>query len=641
LTLPQSTTPDPDATLTPPVEFVPSRRRKEKLYETVYLGEPKEQPDLVVAAMERVSSPKQEREGYGLEAQHRLILTRMTLEYVTKLGLYVEVHVYRDVQQRDANVLSKRPMLDQLVRDIPLRGIKHVWCVRIDRFEGDGGEMYGYTKTTVKLAGASFFHTELERGPFDPEGRHEGLLGYIKADEAKAEKGKILDRTAEGRATRVAKGMTPGANTTFGLAWQPERIDGKLRNRVYQTPHPTERVIVREIFLLYRDVVRNLRKLADALNEQQKASPSGGKWSASTVGYLLRNEAYIGIGYKNKTNPETNAQVPRSHWVVVPNSIRPDADGNNVVDDELFHDVQALLDQRGTGGRPRIGREFLLGGGYCRCAYCGLTMTGTVRGPNERAAGLRQYVCRNKQVDSPCYAGTGPSVNDRKVEDALWSAVVAMATNRERVAASFERLRGEAGPTAERALLAEQAIAETQANIANWQASLKDLDPDLQGGIIGDMNKAAARLRALRAEQAAEATRAAALRGELVDLEAWLGDLAELDADADALFGVDEAARRSIIERFKVVIWVRKASDPEGRFSVRAHVPLPRSASLTEAEAGGEVLRVEPTNGVYPIGQFSPPARRRLSRDPLNLDACLALDLTPFVAFDQPEGSAA
>ena len=154
--------------------------------------------------------------------------------------------------------------------------------------------------------------------------------------------------------------------------------------------------VVREIYSLYLQG-HGVVGIASALTERGVPTPTMHKkekglryfnpgsefcsekhraWSCKTIARILRNEAYIGtltqgmerkISYKSKKS----MPLPRSDWVVIKNNHTP------IVDEDVFHGVQKLMD------RKRRGRSFSKGyeeakphvlAGKLLCADCGSAM---------------------------------------------------------------------------------------------------------------------------------------------------------------------------------------------------------------------------------------------------------------------------
>jgi hypothetical protein len=103
----------------------------------------------------------------------------------------------------------------------------------------------------------------------------------------------------------------------------------------------THAVVVRRILDEYVTGGRSIRHIVGALNDEGVPAAAGGRWHHSTVGHLLRNEAYVGRLYWNQTEsvPDPRParhtrQVPRpkDEWISIP--------GPAIVDDDTFEAVQ-------------------------------------------------------------------------------------------------------------------------------------------------------------------------------------------------------------------------------------------------------------------------------------------------------------
>lgn len=92
--------------------------------------------------------------------------------------------------------------------------------------------------------------------------------------------GTAVDRIRE----QVAAGKHAGGRIPYGYR---RKAAGRL------TPDPEQADVVRRIFRLRRHD-QSLRAIATRLNDRDIPAPSGGRWRASTVRYVLNNEIYHG-----------------------------------------------------------------------------------------------------------------------------------------------------------------------------------------------------------------------------------------------------------------------------------------------------------------------------------------------------------
>jgi hypothetical protein len=660
---PQSTTPDPDATPAParPGRVVSLRHRADKLTQVIEVGPDGRAVDVDVAALCRVSSAKQE-DGFSLEAQRDKIVARIEEDYVAKRGLRVRVHVYSDVNTHDDD---DRPMLDQVARDIRPKGIAHVWIMILGRFERGGiGKFFSY-KETITSRDALLNYTTMRRDAFEPPDETEELQEVFEVWQAKREKAHIILQTTNGKDKRRAAGMLPGSNDTYGLIWRGEVKPNRPKpyHRAYQEPHPRERQIVLDIFLMYRDEGLSMRAIARRLNERREPSPGAaepdglaaghghsGLWQASTVAEILGNEAYIGIGHRDKWEQVPGQKFnggrrkqrlrPRSEWTPAPGAIRPDREGKNVVPDDLFEDVRRLRAARRSPGKPARTGVHLLAGGYVRCAYCQTIMAGRTQPDTGRRPGYRTYQCCRQKAGDSCYERGGATTSADRVEEVAWAAMEWLLDRPEEIARAFERMQADDGPAAAALDEAERRQALARARVEAWRDEFNDAVATgrlagLRDLLRAEMASAGAELAASEADVVSTRERLAATRVGREHLRAVLETVGEarveLRAEARALgLGPSWELKRRTIEAFRLVVWVRKAKDGSGpRYEARAHVPLPERAGPVGPEAGGEALPVS-TGATRRIGQHQARARRP---DPLALDRCLAIPLPPDATF--------
>jgi len=112
------------------------------------------------------------------------------------------------------------------------------------------------------------------------------------------------------------------------------------RGPAHLVVHEAEAAVVKRIFA---DLLggTSIRRIAVALASKGTASPDGKPlWPLATIGRLLRNEAYVGRLYWNRTHTSYDPSVgrnrqsrrPREDWVQIPVPA--------IVSDETFEAVQ-------------------------------------------------------------------------------------------------------------------------------------------------------------------------------------------------------------------------------------------------------------------------------------------------------------
>jgi site-specific DNA recombinase len=282
-----------------------------------------------------------------------------------------------------------RPGLDAL-RDAAEAGlIERVWCLSPDRL----ARVYAYQVIVLdELArhGVGVRFTDAPPINDDPQAK---LLTQVQGVIAEYERAKIAERYRRGKLFRSRAGEVLAWRTPYGYRRQPRDAHGPARLEVFEP----EAAVVRRIFADAAVGGHSLREIIRRLAADQVPPPAGRDrlWSTSTLSKLLRNEAYIGRVYFNRTEAvpdprpgKRSKQVPRPRedWIAIA--------------------VPALIDEPTFEAAHRAGRDnsqwsprrtepgqWLLRG-LVKCGTCGVgTNCHKMRGRN--GTWHRYYYCRN------------------------------------------------------------------------------------------------------------------------------------------------------------------------------------------------------------------------------------------------------
>ena len=282
-----------------------------------------------------------------------------------------------------------RPGLDAL-RDAAEAGlVERVWCLSPDRLARayayqvlvlDELERFGVTVAFTDSPGLA---------ADDPQAV---LLTQVQGVIAEYEKAKIAERYRRGKLFRARAGEIVTWKTSYGYRRIPRSAaTGQAHHEIYEP----EAAVVRRIFT-DRAAGITMREICRRLNAEAIPSPTGKPtWGHSTICRLLRNEAYIGRVYYNRTEsvPDRrptrgHRQVPRDRedWIAI--------DCPRIISDELFQ-AAARVATDNTKWSPRRAEpgQWLLKG-LVKCGVCGVgTNCHKMRGRN--GTWHRYYYCRN------------------------------------------------------------------------------------------------------------------------------------------------------------------------------------------------------------------------------------------------------
>ena len=214
----------------------------------------------------------------------------------------------------------------------------------------------------------------------------------ISALIAEYERAKIAERYRRGKLWRARAGEVIAWKCSYGYRRLPRCAEHAAHLEVYEP----EAAIVRRIFRDYVQGNLSMRQITWHLNQERVLSPSGKSiWGASTIGRLLRNEAYIGRVYYNRTTsvldryPGKGARQvrrPRDQWIAIPVPA--------IIMEELFEAAQRVSYDNSQWSPRRTGLNHWLLRGLVRCGHCGVSVScHKMRGRN--GTFHYYYYCRN------------------------------------------------------------------------------------------------------------------------------------------------------------------------------------------------------------------------------------------------------
>ena len=287
-----------------------------------------------------------------------------------------------------------RPALDRL-RDAAEAGVlEGVVCLCADRL----ARAYAYQVLILEELERLGVTVRFLEGPAlgaDPQAT---LLVQMQGVIAEYERAKIAERYRRGKLYRARAGEVCFWKMSYGF----RRVvpdSGPARMEIFEP----EAQVVREIFRAYVEDERPMRQIAHDLHDRSVPSPTGKPvWGVSTIGRLLRNEAYIGTVYYNRreaidgngprgarTRKTRYRERPREEWIAIPVPA--------IVDQATFERAQQVSrDNSKWNPRGAEPGAWLLRG-LIECGHCRVGANcHKMRGRN--GAFHRYYYCRNHDV---------------------------------------------------------------------------------------------------------------------------------------------------------------------------------------------------------------------------------------------------
>jgi site-specific DNA recombinase len=280
----------------------------------------------------------------------------------------------------------------------------------------------------LRRVGVEVIFVDQPTVPDGPQGQlWLGLQGLF----AEHERTQITERLRRGKLYRMRHGQLVSPNPPYGYRYIPVSQPGGGR----WLEHPVEAQVVRTIYRWYTEECLTITQIVDRLNGARDHTPSRGKrWHYSTVETILKQPAYTGRAYYNRTRtcPETVGQPkkygrgrlrrpsheprPCEEWIEI--SVPA------LIPEEVWQRTQERLEMNQQFASRNNKRHFYLLRSLLVCGVCGRTLTGRT------SDGCTYYYCsnrgKNRDPDVPPHAC---SIAGRTVEPLVWQAVCELLHN--------------------------------------------------------------------------------------------------------------------------------------------------------------------------------------------------------------------
>jgi site-specific DNA recombinase len=386
------------------------------------------------------------------------------------------------------------------------------------------------------------------------------LLLQMQGMMAEYERAKILERSRRGKlhAARAGRASAFG-KAPYGYRYV-RKADGNGEAR--WVIHAEEAAVVRQLFQWMGVEGCSLAEIGRRLKQQGTRTQTGlSTWLSRTIWGMLKNEAYVGTAFFNKTSSTARRQRlrPSRGHPDHPRRVRslrttPVQDQIPVpvpaiIDETLFRAAQERLgENRKRNRRPPQGVRYLLQGllvcGKCGYAFCGQTTPH--RNPGGGPPPYQYYLCTGSMFgrcdrERVCW---NKSVRMEPLDAAVWEDVRDLLADPRRVEAEYRRRQEEAsgrrsgaGDSLDRS---EQAARQRVARLVDaYEDGLLE-KPEFEPRIA----RARERLAQLEREAETERQRRASEQ-ELRDVSSQLERFG--DRVRDGLQNADRPTRREII----------------------------------------------------------------------------------------------
>jgi site-specific DNA recombinase len=310
--------------------------------------------------------------------------------FVQQQGWTVEdQHIYRDDGYSGATL--NRPGLDLLRDQAQMAAFDHVVVTAPDRL----ARKYVHQMLLLEQWQAQGCQVEFLERPISQD-PHDQLLLQIRGAVAEYERTLLSERMRRGRLAKLRAGqLLPWTRPLFGYRMDPQHPRDPTRLQV----DPVQSVIVQELFAHYLQEQATLYQVARDLTQAGYPTPTGQpRWNVASVRGILKNPAYTGTAYANRTQSRASVQrhsglqpvgAGRSHpprpaedWIPLSVPV--------LISTEIFEQVQAKLSLNQQRAKRNTQNDYLLQV-LVSCGACHLSATTRQVHP-----GYTYYVCRGR-----------------------------------------------------------------------------------------------------------------------------------------------------------------------------------------------------------------------------------------------------
>jgi site-specific DNA recombinase len=322
-----------------------------------------------------------------------------------------------------------RPALNRLRDLAPEGAFDAVLCLSPDRL----ARQYVYQWVLLdelRRVGVEMLFVNQPTVANGPQGQ---LMLGVQGLFAEYERALITERLRRGKLYRMRQGQLVNPNPPYGYQYVPmsEPHGGRW------VPDPVEAEIVRHIYLWYTDDGLTITAIVDRLNQPEtQARPRGKRWTYSTVQTVLKQPAYTGRAYYNRTRtcheavgrPKKSGRgtlrrpshEPRSReeWIEIPVPA--------LMDEALWQRAQERLAMNQKFSSRNNRRHFYLLRSLLVCGLCGRTLAGRSSGDGKQV----YYYCTNQgKHRDPDVEPHTCSIPGRVVEPLVWDALCDLLRN--------------------------------------------------------------------------------------------------------------------------------------------------------------------------------------------------------------------
>lgn len=369
----------------------------------------------LAALYARVSTLQQEQEA-TIESQVAAIEA-----YAQTQGYPLAPELYF-LDQAVSGAQLDRPALNRL-RDLAPEGLfSLVVCLSADRLARQYAHQWVLVNELQRCGVQVIFVDQPQLGDSAQEQLFQGIHGLF----AEYERALITERLRRGKLYRVQQGQLVNPVAPYGYHYVPVSQPGGGRWEI----NALEAQVVQQIYRWYGEDALTIWQIVERLNAIGSAAPPRGQaWQFSTVQSILKQEAYTGQAYYNRTRTcyeevgrprkigrglrTRPRHVPRAKEEWIPVTVP------QLLPQDTWQRVQERLTMNKHFSQRNNTKHFYLLRGLLVCAICGHTLAG------QTSPGYKKYRCghggKRRSPDVPAH---NCNIDADVVEALVWQAVV-------------------------------------------------------------------------------------------------------------------------------------------------------------------------------------------------------------------------
>lgn len=278
---------------------------------------------------------------------------------------------------------TDRPKYQEMMSRIRNKEFTHLLVFKIDRISRnlkDFTEMYDELKdySVTFISKNEQFDTSSAMG--------EAMLKIILVF-AELERKLTGERVYSIMLSRAEKGLWNGATIPLGYKWSDE-VKFPVIDKI-------EAEVVKYVYNLYEELA-STPKVAYRLNSEGVKTKRGGKWTAKTIGDILKNPFYVGTyRYNVKSSPKRRWKDEKE-WVIIPDN-HP-----GIIEHEQFERVNKMIAHNYKGDRTyqRSNEHVHIFAKMLICDKCGATCISGLDSPRSDGYRPSRYTCYSSRYDN-------------------------------------------------------------------------------------------------------------------------------------------------------------------------------------------------------------------------------------------------